>query len=290
LLYLRILKNDYLPQATIKYSGKTFIKKTTQKNNMKVVIFAGGRGTRISEESMLRPKPMIEIGGKPILWHIMKIYAAYGHTEFIICLGYKGWIIKEYFTNYFLHNADLTVDLGNNTTEIHQNNAEPFKISLIDTGLDTMTAGRLKRVLPYTNNEPFMLTYGDGVSDVDIHEVLKYHKESGKVCTMTAIQPTSRFGVLKMQDDGTIESFEEKPEDSGTWINGGFFVINPEIKDYLHDDADDIMWERQPMEDLAAEGKIGAYKHHGFWKCMDTLRDKEELEQMWDTEPAWKKW
>ncbi len=257
---------------------------------MKVVIFAGGRGTRISEESMLRPKPMIEIGGKPILWHIMKIYAAYGHTEFIICLGYKGWIIKEYFTNYFLHNADLTVDLGNNTTEIHQNNAEPFKISLIDTGLDTMTAGRLKRVLPYTNNEPFMLTYGDGVSDVDIHEVLKYHKESGKVCTMTAIQPTSRFGVLKMQDDGTIESFEEKPEDSGTWINGGFFVINPEIKDYLHDDADDIMWERQPMEDLAAEGKIGAYKHHGFWKCMDTLRDKEELEQMWDTEPAWKKW
>lgn len=257
---------------------------------MKVVIFAGGRGTRISEESMLRPKPMIEIGGKPILWHIMKIYAAYGHTEFIICLGYKGWIIKEYFTNYFLHNADLTVDLGNNTTEIHQNNAEPFKISLIDTGLDTMTAGRLKRVLPYTNNEPFMLTYGDGVSDVDIHEVLKYHKESGKVCTMTAIQPTSRFGVLKMQDDGTIESFEEKPEDSGTWINGGFFVINPEIKDYLHDDADDIMWERQPMEDLAAEGKIGAYKHHGFWKCMDTLRDKEELEQMWDTEPAWKNW
>lgn len=257
---------------------------------MKVVIFAGGRGTRISEESMLRPKPMIEIGGKPILWHIMKIYAAYGHTEFIICLGYKGWIIKEYFTNYFLHNADLTVDLGNNTTEIHQNNAEPFKISLIDTGLDTMTAGRLKRVLPYTNNEPFMLTYGDGVSDVDIHEVLKYHKESGKVCTMTAIQPTSRFGVLKMQEDGTIESFEEKPEDSGTWINGGFFVINPEIKDYLHDDADDIMWERQPMEDLAAEGKIGAYKHHGFWKCMDTLRDKEELEQMWDTEPAWKKW
>jgi glucose-1-phosphate cytidylyltransferase len=257
---------------------------------MKVVIFAGGRGTRISEESILRPKPMIEIGGKPILWHIMKIYAAYGHTEFIICLGYKGWMIKEYFTNYFLHNADLTVDLGNNTTEIHQNNAEPFKISLIDTGLDTMTAGRLKRVLRYTNNEPFMLTYGDGVADVNINELIKFHQDSGKVCTMTAIQPTSRFGILKMQDDGTIDSFEEKPEDSGTWINGGFFVINPEIKDYLKDDADDIMWERQPMEDLAAAGKIGAYKHHGFWKCMDTLRDKEELEQMWEANPKWKKW
>jgi glucose-1-phosphate cytidylyltransferase len=257
---------------------------------MKVVIFAGGRGTRISEESTLRPKPMIEIGGKPILWHIMKIYAAYGHTEFIICLGYKGWIIKEYFANYFLHNADLTVDLGNNSMEIHQNNAEPFKISLIDTGLDTMTAGRLKRVLPYTNNEPFMLTYGDGVSDVNIDELMSFHKNSGKVCTMTAIQATSRFGVIKMQDDGTVDSFEEKPEDSGTWINGGFFVINPEIKDYLEGDMDEIMWERQPMDNLAAKGQIAAYKHHDFWKCMDTLRDKEELEQMWDEQPAWKKW
>lgn len=257
---------------------------------MKVVIFAGGRGTRISEESSLRPKPMIEIGGKPILWHIMKIYAAYGHNEFIICLGYKGWQIKEYFANYFLHNADITVDLASNSLEVHNNFAEPFKVSLIDTGLDTMTAGRLKRVLPYTNNEPFMLTYGDGVCDVDINELLKFHKESGKVCTMTAIQATSRFGVIKMEDDGTIDSFEEKPEDSGTWINGGFFVLQPEIKNYLPADADDIMWERKPMDDLARDKQITAYKHHKFWKCMDTLRDREELETLWQTDPLWKKW
>ena len=257
---------------------------------MKVVIFAGGRGTRISEESTLRPKPMIEIGGKPILWHIMKIYAAYGHTEFIICLGYKGWMIKEYFANYFLHNADLTVDLGNNKIEIHQNNAEPFKISMIDTGLDTMTAGRLKRVLPYTNNETFMLTYGDGVSDVNMDELLNFHRQSGKTCTMTAIQATSRFGVIKMQEDGTITSFEEKPEDSGTWINGGFFVLNPEIKNYLEGDMDPMMWERKPMDDLAQAGQIAAYKHHSFWKAMDTLREKEELETMWANGAAWKKW
>jgi glucose-1-phosphate cytidylyltransferase len=257
---------------------------------MKVVIFAGGRGTRIAEESVLRPKPMIEIGGKPILWHIMKIYAAYGHTEFIVCLGYKGWMIKEYFTNYFLHNADLTVDLANNSTEIHQNNSEPFKISLIDTGLDTSTAGRLRRVLPYVGNEPFMLTYGDGVCDVDIDALLSFHQQSGKICTMTAIQATSRFGVIKMQDDGTINSFEEKPEDSGTWINGGFFVVNPEIASYLEGDMDNMMWERKPMDDLAANGQIAAYRHHGFWKCMDTIRDKEELEQMWEQSALWKKW
>lgn len=257
---------------------------------MKVVIFAGGRGTRIAEESSLRPKPMIEIGGKPILWHIMKIYAAYGHTEFIICLGYKGWMIKEYFVNYFMHNADLTVDLGNNSVEVHQNNAEPFKISLIDTGLDTMTAGRLKRVLPYTNGEQFLLTYGDGVCDVNITDLIDFHNKNGKVCTMTSIQAGSRFGVINMQDDGTITSFEEKPKDSGTWINGGFFVINPEIKNYLNYDADDMMWERQPMFDLAKDGQIAAYKHHGFWKCMDTLREKEEMEELWQTNPLWKKW
>ena len=257
---------------------------------MKVVIFAGGRGTRISEESTLRPKPMIEIGGKPLLWHIMKIYAAYGHTEFIICLGYKGSLIKEYFTNYFIHNTDVTVDLSNNSIEVHNNYAEPFKVSLIDTGLDTMTAGRLKRVLPYVGNEPFMLTYGDGVSNVNIDELVAFHKKSGKVCTMTAIQATSRFGVIKMEEDGTINSFEEKPEDSGTWINGGFFVINPEIAKYLPEDADDIMWERDPMDNLAKDKQIAAYKHHDFWKCMDTLRDKEELEHMWHTEPLWKKW
>jgi len=257
---------------------------------MKVVIFAGGRGTRISEESTLRPKPMIEIGGKPMLWHIMKIYAAYGHTEFIICLGYKGWMIKEYFVNYFMHNADMTVDLANNHVEIHQNNAEPFKISLIDTGLDTMTAGRLKRVLPYTHNETFMLTYGDGLSNVHIDELIRFHKESGKIATMTAIQANSRFGIINMEDNGQIQSFEEKPKDSGTWINGGFFVLNPEIKNYLRDDADDIMWERQPMYDLAKDRQIAAYRHHDFWKCMDTLREKEELEMMWDNKPKWKVW
>ena len=257
---------------------------------MKVVIFAGGRGTRISEESSLRPKPMIEIGGKPILWHIMKIYAAYGHTEFIICLGYKGWIIKEYFANYFMHNADITVDLATNSLEVHKTSAEPFKISLIDTGLDTMTAGRLKRVLPYIGDQTFMLTYGDGVSDVNLDEVLYFHKKSGKICTMTAIQATSRFGVIKMDDAGLISSFEEKPADSGTWINGGFFVLEPSIVNYLHDDADDVMWERQPMDDLAQNNEIVAYKHHEFWKCMDTLRDKEELEHFWQTEPKWKKW
>lgn len=258
---------------------------------MKVVIFAGGRGTRISEESTLRPKPMIEIGGKPLLWHIMKIYAAYGHTEFIVCLGYKGWMIKEYFVNYFLHNADVTVDLAQNSIEVHQGFAEPFKVSLIDTGLDTMTAGRLKRVLPYVGNEPFMLTYGDGVCNVDIEALLNFHKNHGKICTMTAIQATSRFGVIKMEEDGSIDAFEEKPEDSGTWINGGFFVIEPRIKDYLPANADDVMWEREPMDRLAADGQIAAYRHHDFWKCMDTLRDKEELEAMWDSgQPEWKKW
>jgi len=257
---------------------------------MKVVIFAGGRGTRIAEESIIRPKPMIEIGGKPILWHIMKIYAAYGHTEFIICLGYKGWLIKEYFVNYFMHNADLTVDLKDNSLHVHQNNAEPFKISLIDTGLDTMTAGRLKRVLPYIGNESFLLTYGDGVCDVNISDLVRFHQANGKLCTMTSIQATSRFGVIKIEDDGTINSFEEKPEESGTWINGGFFVVEPGIAKYLKDDADDIMWERQPMNDLAANRQIAAYKHHGFWKCMDTIRDKEELETLWQEQPQWKVW
>jgi glucose-1-phosphate cytidylyltransferase len=257
---------------------------------MKVVLFAGGRGTRISEESSLRPKPMIEIGGKPILWHIMKTYAAFGHNEFVICLGYKGWMIKEYFVNYFMHNADVTVDLSNNSLEVHNNFAEPFKISLIDTGLDTMTAGRLKRVLPYVGNETFMLTYGDGVSNVDINQLLAFHKKTGKTCTMTAIQATSRFGVIDMEESGNIKSFEEKPADSGTWINGGFFVIEPSIAQYLHNDADDMMWERQPMNDLARDGQIAAYRHHDFWKCMDTLRDKEELEQMWENTPAWKNW
>jgi len=257
---------------------------------MKVVIFAGGKGTRISEESLLRPKPMIEIGGKPILWHIMKTYSAYGHNEFIICCGYKGWMIKEYFSNYFLHNSDITVDLQNNNIEIHENKSEPFKVSLIDTGLETMTAGRLKRVLKYTNNEPFMLTYGDGLCDIDINKLIEFHQNSGKTCTMTAIQASSRFGVLNIDNNNVIESFEEKPVNSGTWINGGYFVINPNILDYLEGDMDDIMWERDPMFKLAQDKEIAAFKHDGFWKCMDTLREKEELEHMWENNPQWKKW
>lgn len=257
---------------------------------MKVVLFAGGLGTRISEESHLKPKPMIEIGGKPILWHIMKIYASYGHNEFIVCCGYKSWVIKEYFANYFVHNADLTIDLKDNQLEVHQTNAEPFKVTLIDTGLHTMTAGRLKQVLPYTNNEPFMLTYGDGVCDVNINELIAFHQQHGKTCTMTTIQPSSRFGVVNMDDDGTVLQFEEKPEDSGTWINGGFFVVNPNIKDYLDGDMQDMMWERKPMYDLAGNREIVGYRHRGFWKCMDTMRDKEELEKLWETNPIWKTW
>jgi len=258
---------------------------------MKVVIFAGGLGTRISEESHLRPKPMIEIGGKPMLWHIMNIYAAQGHNEFIICCGYKSWIIKEYFTNYFIHNADMTVDLIDNKVEIHNSNAEHFKVTLIDTGVETMTAGRLKRVLAFTNNEPFLLTYGDGVSDVDINETIAFHQQHKKICTMTVIQPSSRFGVVNMDEDGTVNQFEEKPEDSGTWINGGFFVIEPEIKKYLTDpNIDQVMWERQPMYDLAINKQIAGFRHRGFWKCMDTMRDKEELEHLWQTNPIWKKW
>lgn len=257
---------------------------------MKVVLFAGGRGTRIAEESVLRPKPMIEIGGKPILWHIMKSYAAFGHNEFIICLGYKGSMIKEYFINYFMHNADVTVDLSNNSVEVHNNFAEPFKVSLIETGLDTMTAGRLRRVLPYIGNERFMLTYGDGLCNVDINKLIEFHQQTGKICTMTAIQANSRFGVINMEESGAINGFEEKPADSGTWINGGFFVIEPSISKYLHADADDMMWERQPMNDLASDGQIAAFRHHGFWKCMDTIREREELEEMWLKNPAWKNW
>lgn len=258
---------------------------------MKVVLFAGGRGTRISEESLLRPKPMIEIGGMPILWHIMKIYARYGHTEFIVCLGYKGWMIKEYFLNYHLHNSDIRIDMTTpNNIEVLSNNAEPFKITLVDTGLDTMTAGRLKRVLPYVGNERFMLTYGDGVSDINLDDLVKFHEKSGGVCTMTSIQATSRFGIINMNDEGVIDSFEEKPENSGTWINGGFFVIEPSIADYLPENADTVMFEQHPLVSLAKDKTISAYKHHHFWKCMDTLRDKEELEQLWLEGAPWKIW
>lgn len=257
---------------------------------MKVVLFAGGKGTRISEESHLKPKPMIEVGGKPILWHIMKIYEAYGHDQFIVCLGYKGYAIKEYFLNYFIHNADVTVDLANNEVEVHRSKSESFKVTLVDTGLETLTAGRLKRVEPYLNGEEFMLTYGDGVSDVDMKSQLEYHRAHGKICTMTIVQPGSRFGMIDLDESNQVKSFMEKPKDDGAWINAGFFILKPEVFNYLHDDADDVMWERQPLEDLTKNGQLVAYKHEGFWKCMDTLRDNMDLNSMWENEPKWKSW
>ncbi len=257
---------------------------------MKVVIFAGGKGTRISEESHLRPKPMIEIGGKPILWHILKMYEAYGHDHFIICLGYKGYMIKEYFLNYYQHNADVTVDLSDNSLEVHKNKAEKFKVTLVDTGLETMTAGRLKRVEQYVGNEPFMLTYGDGVANVDMKQELEFHQSHGKLATMCIVQPGSRFGNLDLSPDGQVNEFIEKPKDDGHWINGGFFILQPEVFKYLHNDADDVMWERQPLEDITKAGELMAYKHSGFWQCMDTLRDNQQLNHMWEDEPAWKVW
>lgn len=257
---------------------------------MKVVIFAGGKGTRISEESHLKPKPMIEVGGKPILWHIMKIYEHFGHNEFIICLGYKGHVIKEYFLNYFKYNSDFTVDLGKNQFEVHNSFSESFKVTLVDTGLETMTAGRLKRIQNYVGNEDFMLTYGDGVCDVNMHDELKFHQNHGKICTMCIVQPGSRFGMLELDKNNKVISFAEKPKEDGTWINGGFFILSPKVFNYLHDDADVIMWERQPLEDLSKDGELVAYKHHGFWKCMDTLRDNLDLNNMWENKPQWKLW
>ena len=257
---------------------------------MKVVIFAGGKGSRISEESHLKPKPMIEIGGKPILWHIMKSYASYGYNDFIICLGYKGYMIKEYFLNYFIHNADVTVNLENNQVEVHKSKSESFKVTLVDTGLETMTAGRLKRVEKYIDGDEFMLTYGDGVCNINIKELVQYHKEKGKLCTMSVTQPGSRFGVINMTTDGVVNDFQEKPVESGSWINAGYFVLNKGVFKHLKDDADLIMWERQPLEDLAHSGQLITRKHDGFWKCMDTMRDKEELENLWSTNPKWKSW
>ncbi|HIO68783.1 MAG TPA: glucose-1-phosphate cytidylyltransferase [Flavobacteriales bacterium] len=257
---------------------------------MKVVIFAGGMGTRISEESHLKPKPMIEIGGKPLLWHIMKQYASFGHNEFVICLGYKGHMIREYFMNYFLVNSDITMDLKTNNIEVHSSDSEDFKVTLVDTGLHTMTAGRLKRVQKYVEGEDFMLTYGDGLSDIDINELVTYHAGHGKIATMTAIQPGSRFGVMEFDDDNTITRFHEKPKESGAWVNGGFFVLKPAVFDYLKDDADDVMWERQPLEDLSSSKEIVAFRYNGFWKCMDTIRDREDLETLWESDPKWKSW
>ena len=257
---------------------------------MKVVIFAGGKGTRISEESHLKPKPMIEVGGKPILWHIMKIYAAYGHTEFIICCGYKGYMIKEYFYHYFLHNSDMTFDLSNNEMTVHTTNAENIKVTLVDTGLETMTAGRLKRVQEYVGNERFMLTYGDGVCDIDMEAQLKFHESNGAAVTMSIVQPGSRFGMIELDENNRVSEFTEKPQEDGAWINGGFFICEPKAFEYLPDQADDVMWERSPLEKLTADGELAAYRHHGFWKGMDTRRDNVDLNDMWDDKPKWKNW
>lgn len=258
---------------------------------MKVVILAGGLGTRIAEETETRPKPMVEIGGKPILWHIMKGYSHFGFDDFIICLGYKGYLIKEYFMHYYMHNSDITIELGSNKVDIHFTNAESFKVTLVDTGLSTKTAGRLKRVQKYLGDDDFMLTYGDGVADVDLQELVRFHRSHGKVATVTAIQPEARFGGMELGKDGQVESFKEKPKGDGKWINGGFFVLKPAVFDYLGGNMDDVMWEDGPMEKLANTRQLMAYKHQGFWKCMDAMRDKLELEALWQTNHAkWKIW
>lgn len=258
---------------------------------MKVVIFAGGLGTRISEETDIRPKPMVEIGGKPILWHVMKIYSQYGFNEFIICLGYKGYVIKEYFMNYFLHSSDITIELGNNKVEIHDSNTEAFKVTLVDTGLHTKTAGRLKQVQKYVGNEDFMLTYGDGVCDLNINSLLDFHKKNNKIATVTAVQMDARFGGMDLDNEGNVVSFREKAKDESKWINGGFFVLKPEVFRYLDGDMSDMMWEDAPLEQLTNDSQLAAYKHKGFWKCMDALRDKIELESLWHTGQAkWKSW
>lgn len=258
---------------------------------MKVVIFAGGLGTRISEETDLRPKPMVEIGGKPIIWHIMKIYSYYGYNDFIICLGYKGYMIKEYFMNYFLHTSDITIDVANNKMEVHGSSSEAFKITLVETGADTKTAGRLKQVQKYIGNEDFMLTYGDGVSDVNIDALVAHHKQNNKIATVTAVQLASRFGGMDLSNTDVVTSFKEKTKDESKWINAGFFVLTPEVFDYLQGDMNDVMWEDEPLEKLADNNELIAYKHEGFWKPMDALRDKIELEALWKSNEAkWKKW
>ncbi len=257
---------------------------------MKVVILAGGFGTRISEESYLKPKPMIEIGGMPILWHIMKIYSTYGYNDFVICCGYKSHMIKEYFADYYLHRSDVTFDFSdNNKMIVHNNFAEPWKVTLVDTGLNTMTGGRIKRIKKYINNEPFMLTYGDGVSNVNIKELVEFHQSHGKIATMTAINVGQRFGVLDIDSTNGIKAFREKNDNDGSMINGGFMVLNPEIFNYI--DGDDTVFEKKPLEAVAGMGELMAYKHEGFWKCMDTQRDKKQLEEMWESgEAPWKIW
>lgn len=256
---------------------------------MKIVILAGGFGTRISEESHLKPKPMIEIGEKPILWHIMKNFSEYGFHEFIICLGYKQYIVKEFFADYFLHTSDVTFDLANNRMEVHNNYSEPWKVTLVDTGLNTMTGGRVKRIQEYVNGEPFLLTYGDGVADINIPELVEFHKKHGKIGTLTAVNVGQRFGVLDINNEGDVNAFREKSQTDGSFINGGFMVMNPEIFNYI--EGDTTVFEKAPLENLAREGQLTAYIHKGFWKCMDTQRDKMQLEEMWQSGNApWKNW
>ncbi|TRX04448.1 glucose-1-phosphate cytidylyltransferase [Flavobacterium gawalongense] len=256
---------------------------------MKVVILAGGLGTRLSEETVLRPKPMVEIGGMPILWHIMKIYSSYGYNDFVICLGYKGYVVKEYFANYFMHKSDVTIDLKNNSVKVHESEAEPWTITLVDTGVNSMTGGRIKRIQKHIGNEPFLLTYGDGVSDVNIKHLVAIHQKSRKFCTVTSVQPSGRFGALDLGLDNNVNSFLEKPKGDGAWINGGFFVCEPEVFDYI--EGDSTIFEKAPMERLAADGQMGAHLHEGYWKPMDTLRDKVELEESWESNTAaWKIW
>ncbi len=257
---------------------------------MKAVILAGGFGTRISEETHLKPKPMIEIGGKPILWHIMKVYSAHGINDFIVCCGYKGYIIKEYFANYFLHTSDVTFDMKNNRMEVHEQHAEPWRVTLVDTGDDSMTGGRLKRVANYVRDEEaFCFTYGDGVADVDISELIKFHKNHGKLATLTAVQPAGRYGALDLCNENTVGGFIEKPQGGGGWVNGGFFVLSPRCLDLIEKDS--TPWEAAPLNTLVEKEQLVAYQHHGFWQPMDTLRDKNHLEELWQTGQApWKIW
>ena len=256
---------------------------------MKVVILAGGLGTRLSEETVVRPKPMVEIGGKPILWHIMKIYSHYGFNDFVICLGFKGYMIKEYFSNYFLHMSDVTIDMRNNSLEVHQQYAEPWRVTLVDTGAESMTGGRIRRVAPYLGDETFMVTYGDGVADVDIRRLVNFHRRQGREGTITATQPSGRFGALNIESDDMVSSFNEKPAGDGSWINGGFMVMEPSVLKRIAGDA--TVFEREPLESLARDGQLSAYRHSGFWQPMDTLRDKTQLEELWESGSApWKVW
>jgi len=273
-----------------KVESSLFSKKWTliQTSTMKCVILAGGLGTRLSEETGLRPKPMVEIGGKPILWHVMKIYSSHGIRDFVICAGYKGYVIKEYFANYFLHMSDVTFDMEKNSMEVHQKNAEPWKVTIIDTGDNTMTGGRLQKVSKYVGNKTFCMTYGDGIGNVDITTSIAAHRAAGKKATVTAVQPPGRFGALQMENDA-VTGFMEKPEGDGGWINGGFFVLEPSV--FSEIGGEQTVWEQEPLQNLASAGELQAYRHHGFWQPMDTLRDKQLLEELWQAGKApWKTW